>query len=283
MKLRNVPDEVKRFSLFQKIIISFIALFISFGIFTYVSGPNIISNNASELFTNIKYALIINPANTIQNWIAHLSSLDMVYEENEALRQSIASQDMYKAELDKKTEELKELEELMEFNSESSYIKHYASVVSMDVSTWNKSITLNKGEVDGVQVDMAVVSSKGLIGKVISVSESTSVVKLLNSDSNDMSVAVDVQLEEGYTSGILQYYDNENNTYVVQVYDTNVELEEGMQIITSGKGGIFPSGVLVGEVIEVEDLYTSKGKVVTVKPSVDFNNFDYVAILEVES
>lgn len=283
MRLPNVQDEVKRFNRVQKILITIICVVLLFGAITAFTGPNIVSKFGYDVFSMLRYSLIDNPAKTIANWQQDFAGLRGVQEENEELNNIIASQKMYKAELDEKSRKIEELEELMNLESISNYDKEYATVIYRDISTWSNTITLNKGSDNGIQEDMAVVSSKGLLGKVIAVSAKTCKVKLLSSPTDDVNVAVKVELKEGTTEGILQEYDENTNRYKIQAFDATANIEKDTRIITSGTGGVFPAGILVGKVESVDNLYNTKGKLVTVKPSVNFHDFEYVSILKVKS
>lgn len=283
MKIRNVQEEVKRFTRLQKTMISFIVISILLGSITLFNGSNSISGSIYNFFSLIKYSLIDYPVETITGFSTQLSELQSVYEENDELRAIIASQEMKEAELTALQSDVKELSELLDITSYATYSTLYASVINSDVSVWSHTITINKGSDDGISEDMAVISNLGLIGKITKTYANTSEVKLLTSENNDVSVSIKIQLDEDtYTTGILQYYDQDKESYIVQIYDANVEIESGMDVITSGSGGVFPSGILVGEVANIENLYNTKGLIVTVTPSVDFNAISYVAIAYVE-
>ncbi len=283
MKLKNVHNEVRKFTRIQKILITVLSVFVLVGTITFFSGNNTVYSAASNFFNLLKYSLIDQPINTVTDFFNQLSHFQELDQENDALRAAIAKQEMNQAQLHAIEADNKELKELMDLETFSNYTKLYASVIASDVDVWNQSVTINKGSKDGVKVDMAVITNLGLIGKVTKVHNSTSEVKLLISENKDVSVSIKVQLsEDTYTTGILQYYDYSKGVFVVQIYDANVELSEGMKIITSGSGGVFPSGILVGEINSVDNLYDSKGKMVSVTPSADFNAFSYVAVAIIE-
>ena len=283
MRLHDVEKEVKHFSGVQKVLITIICVLLILGIITVANGSNTISKTGYDAFTMLRYSIIEHPVEVITGWMDDLAHLREVQEENEELHAIIASQDMYKAELEEKERMLAEMEALMEFDSNAHYKKEYATIIYRDMNAWSNMITLNKGEKDGIKTDMAVISYEGLIGKVVEVNKNTSKVKLLTNENKDISVAINIVLEdETTTAGILENYDAENGRYNVQVFDTNVEIEKGMKILTSGTGGVFPSGILVGEVEDVTLLYNSKGRIVSAIPSVHFNDFDYVAVLKVD-
>ncbi len=283
MKIKRVQDEVKRFTRFQKIMISIICVFMLLGTITLVNGSNKVSGFVYNFFSLTKYSLIDHPVKTITDFSKQLAGFQDVYDENDELRAIIASQDMKNAELNALQSDVNELTELMDLTSYATYQTLYASVIASDASVWSQTITINKGSEDGIGEDMAVMTNLGLIGKVTKVYKNTSEVKLLTSENQDVSVSIKVQIDEDtYTTGILQNYNQDKNAYMVQIYDANVKLEAGMDIITSGSGGVFPSGIMVGKIENVENLYDSKGIIVTVKPSAEFNAFSYVAVAYLE-
>lgn len=283
MKLTDVQKEVKRFTRIQKILISMIVVFLLFGLITLATGGNALSRFGYDAFSVVKYSLVDHPVEVVKNWKEQLDALKTVYNENDDLKKIIASQDMYKAELDEKTRIIEELEELYDLEVSANYEKINAEVMSRDISTWSNTVTLNKGSKDGIEVDMAVVSSKGLIGKISEVNANTCKVKLLTTENGDASVSIKVELEDGTTTdGILENYTASNNRYNIQLFDANAKIEKGLSVITSGNGGVFPPGILVGKVNSEEEAYDNKGKKLIVRPSVDFNDFSYVAILKVK-
>lgn len=283
MKLTDVQKEVKRFTRIQKILISMIVVFLLFGLITLATGGNALSRFGYDAFSVVKYSLVDHPVEVVKNWKEQLDALKTVYNENDDLKKIIASQDMYKAELDEKTRIIEELEELYNLEVSANYEKINAEIMSRDISTWSNTVTLNKGSKDGIEVDMAVVSSKGLIGKISEVNANTCKVKLLTTENGDASVSIKVELKDGTTTdGILENYTASNNRYNIQLFDANAKIEKGLSVITSGNGGVFPPGILVGKVNSEEEAYDNKGKKLIVRPSVDFNDFSYVAILKVK-
>ena len=282
MKLKNVQHEVKRFTRIQKILISLIIVLVLVSAITLISGANALSKFGYNVFSLIRYSLIDHPVETISDWQKNLDALKTVQEENDRLNEILSSQKSNKAELDEKTRMIAEMEALMDFKVNVNYEKINAAIMYRDISTWSNTIVINKGSNDGIEVDMAVITSKGLLGKVSEVTTNTSKVKLLSTENGDVNVSVRVELKEGTTDGILESYDMKKNVYTIQLFDANAKVEKGMKLITSGNGGIFPPGILVGKVKTVEESYNSKGKTIEVTPSVDFNDFSLVSVLKVK-
>lgn len=127
---------------------------------------------------------------------------------------------------------------------------------------------------------MAVISGNGLIGKVIDVGQLTSKVRLLTSQDQLSKVSVKISIDENKAvEAILEEYNLEKNSYVVRLFSETDEIGVDMDVVTSGSGGVFPKGVLVGKVNEIVELQNEIGKIVYVTPAVDFNAFNYVAVI----
>lgn len=174
-------------------------------------------------------------------------------------------------------EENQELKQLLELEIEEYQFIH-ANVIARELD-WYQEVTLNKGEKDGVKVDMAVVSNQGLIGKIIKTGYSSSVVKLLTSNAKDMKVAVDVKNGNESIHGIIDAYLEEESLILVNNISKNQEVEIGDKIYTNGLGGIYPAGIYIGKVVEVT--YDSLGLQKQVKVSADFSydTLRYVSIV----
>ena len=150
---------------------------------------------------------------------------------------------------------------------------------SGSASTYD-TITIDVGEKDGIQKDQAVVSVEGLIGKVVEVSKYTSKVKLLTSEDKLNTVSIKVLDEDGNASmGILESYDVGKGRYVITLFDEGAEIKKGMTVMTSGNGGVYPSGLLIGEVESVQALISQTGQTIYAKPIKNFQSFEYVSVV----
>lgn len=182
-----------------------------------------------------------------------------------------------------KIEQEMEREELLKLNDLSSSLSDFdivhALVIERNRMYWFNTITLNKGSNKGIKEDMAVITGDGLIGKVTRVSKTTSEVKLLT--TNDINNKISVMIKNGNDSiyGIMSGYDNDKNTLEVTGTNKVVEVLEGSLVYTSGMGGIFPSGILIGKVVGTENDKYDVSKIIKVEPSSNFNDFRFVNVL----
>lgn len=175
-------------------------------------------------------------------------------------------------------EENVELKRILELNLEN-YNTIHANVISRELD-WYQEITIDKGEKDGIKQDMAVISQHGLIGKIIQVGSSYSVIKLLTSNSKDMKVAVDIKTEAGNVHGILNGYLESESSIRIDNIPKNNDINIGNKVYTNGLGGIYPSGIYIGEIIDVS--YDSLGlnKVAKVKTDFTYDTLRYVTIID---
>lgn len=180
----------------------------------------------------------------------------------------------------------RELDELKELNDIKSTLTDFqtinALVIERNKMYWFNTITINKGKNSGIELDMAVISSNGLIGKVNKVSQTTSEIKLITTNDINSKLSVVIKTGEDMIYGIMSGYDDVNNCLQVVSTNKNIEVKEGSLVYTSGMGGVFPSGILIGKVNSIKSDKYDVSKVINVKPSSNFNNFKFVAVLKRE-
>ena len=124
-----------------------------------------------------------------------------------------------------------------------------AEIVTRESSTWWRTVTINRGKQDSIEGDMAVVTEAGLVGKTTTVSDSISVVLLVSDENCRVAANVEGSREQGIVSG------ERVVGALAPLLDLNflskqANLQPGQKVYTSGVGGVFPSGLLIGTVKE---------------------------------
>ena len=273
---------MSKFTRTQKILMGVIAFFIMFGAITKsMQNGNLIAKLGYDGFTMLNYALISHPAELVKNWMGDLAQLWYVQEENDELREELSKQKKYRLENEQLKRELAEKNALLDMiDRNAQYEPISANVIKRDAHGWNALITIDVGESDGIQADMAVVSADGMIGKVQDVNYKTSTVKLLTSEDRSERVSVRVSISDTESAeGILEYYDEAKGLFLIRLFTQNENVTKGMQVTTSGLGGLYPSGLSIGEIASVEEMDNQMGKTVFVTPAAKFDSFLYVAVL----
>ena len=125
-----------------------------------------------------------------------------------------------------------------------------------------------------------VVNSTGLIGKIIRTTTFTSEVRLITTSDTNNKISVSISNGNNKINGLINRYDYENNLLEVEGISNTEEVNVGDFVYTSGLGGVFPSGILIGTVESITTDEYDLAKIINVKPSADFNDINYVAILK---
>ena len=225
--------------------------------------------------------LVAKPSNYIIGIFEDINSLFNTYEENKRLKARLEEFAVLQAEVNTLTSENTELRELV--NVEESLRDSeplQATVIARNPDQWEEKIILNKGTAHGVQKNMAVTTARGLIGKVTLVTAYTSQVELLYTNNSNYRVAALAQEETGDVYGLVEGFDNERGELIFKRIDSSANIEEGSKVITSGLGGIFPKGILIGEVTEITTDDFGLTKMAYVKPAANFSLLENVTLLK---
>ena len=228
--------------------------------------------------------IITYPFNYIKENIKEYKKLKDVNKNNNILETSIDRIDSIEAENIELRRQLGTLKEELNINyTLSDYEYLNATVVSRNVGYWHNKITINKGTYNGVEKDMVVISSKGLIGKVIKTSTFTSDVRLITTSDTSNKISVHISNGDNNLYGLINSYDYNKNVLELEGISNTKDVNIGDYVYTSGLGGVFPTGILIGIVEEITTDSYDLAKIIKVKPSADFNDINYVSILKRKS
>jgi rod shape-determining protein MreC len=155
-----------------------------------------------------------------------------------------------------------------------------ASVVNNSVHQKNNYITINKGSLDGIQKDMGVISSTGVVGTVLNVSPNFSTIKSLLHKTEKISVSVD---STSSAFGSLVWGDNTESRFaLVRDIPNHVKLYVGQPIYTSGFSSKFPKGIKVGYIVQTDIVSGGSFKDVRILLTTKFEKLTHVYIVNDE-
>lgn len=205
-----------------------------------------------------------------------LKNIDELKEENKNL----------KKENIKLEEKLRELEiikaenvKLREYsNMKDKYIEYKtvpADIINKDISNLSDVMIINVGSKDGVYENMAVVSKEGLVGYVISSTKDTSKVEPIIDIASNVSAIISTTRENVILKGML----NNNNIMKVTYIPTNSYLTVDDMVETSGLGGIYPKGILIGKIKEIVETKNIVNKYALVETAVNFSKLETVLVI----
>ena len=148
-----------------------------------------------------------------------------------------------------------------------------ADVIARDTSSYLRWIVINRGARDGIVVGAPVITDLGLVGRVEQVAANQSWVRLANDPGSLVNARLQNARAEGTVSGKVQ------GTLEMNLIPNEAVVEQGDLVLTSGLGGTFPANIVIGQVTSVNRLEAALFQSAEVRPTVDYNALDIVAVI----
>lgn len=203
-------------------------------------------------------------------------------EENEALRQQISELTMENTQLQQNQYELNTLRDLYKLDGQyADYDKLGARIIARDTGNWYHSFTIDKGEEDGIKIDMNVIAggeSGGLVGRVVDVGPNWAKVVSIISDNSNVSGQMLATGDKLIVSGDLEMMQEGKITFS-QLLDSADAVAIGDKIVTSDISDKYLPGILIGYIDEINLDSNKLTKSGTVVPAVDFEHLDEVLVI----
>lgn len=236
-------------------LILFIALMgFTLGARDKMSWPEKIVHDTVSFVQQIFY----KPAAAISEFFGDVADLRRTYEENELLKVALAHYTRDKAWYNAVEAENLRLKDLLDFTERQKeldlpYEYRIAKVTSLNVADpYNQTLNINLGEQDGIREGMPVIAVEGVVGMISRVYEFSSTVQLLTNlddkDPNSRAISATVLGKENQSFGMIESYDSSTGTYLMTRIAEGDPLKEGDTIVSSGLGGKFPRGLVLGTV-----------------------------------
>jgi rod shape-determining protein MreC len=148
-----------------------------------------------------------------------------------------------------------------------------AGIVGRDATNWFHTLLIDRGSRHGVERHTAVIAPAGLVGQVVEASSSSARVQLIT----DPVSSVGVLLQGSRVTGLL--VGGQSGRLRIRYLPLRAEIQTGEVVITSGLGGVYPKGILVGKVLAVDGRGGALFQEATVEPSVDFSQLEEVLVI----
>lgn len=170
------------------------------------------------------------------------------------------------------------LRQLLQFrNEQPQFSMTAAHILTKDGGAWTYTFTIDRGSEEGIATNMAVVSPRGVVGYVTDVyAHSARVQTILDPRS---AAGVLVQRPESRVASILKGNGNRPMEPQMMNIALNADVLKGDTIITSGFGGIYPKGLVVGHVKDIINDEEGFVKHATIEPTVDFQSLEEVFVI----
>lgn len=225
--------------------------------------------------------IFYKPINGFSNMIEEFTSLKEVKKENQILKSNVEKMEATETENIELKQEIERLKgELNIDHVLTDYDYLNATVISRNSFYWYNMLTIDKGSHNGIKEGMVVINSTGLIGKITNVSTFSSDVKLITTNDTNNKISVTVTNGDTKLTGIINGYDYKKGLLTVEGISNTATVNNGDYVYTSGLGGVFPSGILIGKVEGITTDVYDLSKIINVKPSAKFDDINFVTVLK---
>jgi len=236
-----------------------------------IGGSIILGRIVSAVTTPVVSAVTSTIGGIRDMWNGYIYLVDLK-EENQSLKNTVTK---LQEENNRFKEDLltdKRLRELFSFASNTPMLFKASNVIGINNLNWFHTITLDKGYEDGIRKDMAALTEKGVVGRVIETYPGVSKILLITDPRSSIDVIVQRSRIKGIAEG------KGDNKLILKYIQQVEDVQVGDIVASAGIGGIFPKGIMVGEVVKVEKSDDSFFKSIEIKTSVDFRRLEEVLI-----
>ena len=245
------------------------------------SDTNVVQSTINDTISVVD-KVITAPGRWLGSGVAAVSNLINTYEENQKLKNEIDQYDEVKQQTKNQAQEIERLKNELELNQTlTSYEKVTANVITRSPDTWQDMLIVDKGSSDGVEGNMAVMSKKGLIGRVMEVNAHSSKIQLLTSDNKSSNhFPVGISSDKGNSFGVLSKYDVKAQQLIASEITGDQDIKEGDVVQTSGLGGNSPADLAIGTVVKVKPDSYGLNREVYIKPYAQMYDISVVTIIQ---
>lgn len=228
--------------------------------------------------TAIGQRIVSYPAMFVTGNFGNLINMWDANEENKKLKEKIKSFAQVEADNYRLEKENQELRQALKTDSISEYDPVISTIIARNQDQWMNTFIVNKGKSSGIRENMAVLTTEGLVGRIKKVNSYSSQIELITSSIKSSKISVILQQEGQDIFGMIDHFDESKNLLVLSDIDNNVKVKLGTKVVTSGLGGQFPKGILIGEVKKVENDEFGLSQIAYVETQADINELTQVYV-----
>ncbi|PLX69634.1 MAG: rod shape-determining protein MreC [Denitrovibrio sp.] len=205
-------------------------------------------------------------------WNGYINLVN-VHKENQALQIENGQLKLDNSLLEEKVAEYARLKKLLKFREFSKLDSIACNVIGRNISGYLKYVIIDRGSNDGVQRKDPVISYSGLVGMVSEVYSDTAKVEVVLNPGSNASVINSRTRTVGIVRG------DGRGKMAVDFYDRLDDVVKGDILITSGLGGVYPKGIIIGQVEDVENIETGLFRKLSLTSNVDFYKLENVLVV----
>lgn len=213
----------------------------------------------------------------ISNYFTSISTLRSAQSDNDILKQKVQELQVELKQKEELASENTRLKSLLQLKETSKIPVLTARIIGRDPSVWFDSSIVNRGSLDGVKLNMPVVTDGGLVGRVTAVSPLTAQVDLITRDKSGLGAVIG-QIGESSALGVVNGT-SKKDLLEMKYVPGSIEVQVGQPVFTTGQDGIFPPGLKVGEIVSVVQGSATTPSQILIQPAGRLNSMQEVGIL----
>lgn len=234
-----------------------------------------------RVWTQTAADFVQSPVTTLStaanNYFTSITQLRSAQSENDVLKQRVQELEVeLKANQDLATEN-ERLRGLLGLQETSKYKVLPARIIGRDPSVWFDSAIINRGSMDGVKLNMPVVTDGGLVGRVTAVGPLTSQVDLITRDKSGLGAVIG-EIGASNALGVVSGT-SKRNVVEMRYVSGSVEVLPGQEVFTTGQDGIYPAGLKVGNIVDVVSGSATTPHQIFIQPSARLGSMQEVGVL----
>ena len=200
-------------------------------------------------------------------------------EENQLMKKKVADLENAVKQKNEISSENERLKKLLDFKTTVAPAVGFevtgAAVIGRDPGNWFGIITINKGADQGLRPNMTVVNGQGLVGRITSVSGSTSEILLITDPRSGVSALIQETRAPGMVEGVASFPGQVRMVHI----PVETEPSKGQAVVTSGFGSMYPKGIPIGWVQDSKREPSGLFNSAMIVPFVDFNRIEEVLVI----
>lgn len=249
-----------------------VALSMIFYNLKYGTDKSFLRKIVLEAIAPVQKALSFSIASVKDDWSRYIFLVGIV-DENKKLKKEIEELKAVLISYQESYQEAQRLRKLLSLSDNYKYQFISARVIGREQAALSRVILINKGSSDGLKTGMPVVAPPGLIGRLVDVSWHVSRVLLFIDENSNIDAIVQRNRTQGIISGA------GSRGLIFKYISKTQDVKEGDVIVSAGMGGVFPKGMLIGQVIHVDKQDASLFLKINVAPFADFSKLEEILIL----
>jgi len=242
-----------------------------------ITSGQLIVKSWTQTAADFVQSPVTTVTSSISNYFVSISNLRSAQSDNDKLKQHVQELEVELKQKEELASENDRLRSFLQLKEQSKYKVLTARIIGRDPSVWFDSSIVNRGSLDGVKLNMPVVTDGGLVGRVTAVSPLTAQVDLNTRDKSGLGAVIG-QIGESNALGVVSGT-SKKDLLEMKYVPGNVDVQVGQSVFTTGQDGIFPPGLKVGEIVNLVTGSATTPHQIQIRPAAKLSSMQEVAIL----